>query len=34
MYNSQDNQDSYLENNIFKGYKNGAYSPHPHPNMP
>ena len=25
MYNSQDNQDSYLENNIFKGYKNGFY---------
>jgi FkbM family methyltransferase len=25
MYNSQDNQDSYLENIIFKGYKNGFY---------
>jgi FkbM family methyltransferase len=25
MFNSQDNQDMYLENNIFKGYKNGIY---------
>jgi len=25
MYNSQDNQDRYLEENIFKGYKNGIY---------
>ena len=25
MFYSQDNQDSYLENNIFKGYKNGFY---------
>jgi len=25
MYNSQDNQDQYLEENIFKGYKNGIY---------
>ena len=25
MFNSQDNQDFYLENNIFKGYKNGFY---------
>ena len=25
MFNSQDNQDMYLENNIFKGYKNGFY---------
>ena len=25
MFNSQDNQDKYLETNIFKGYKNGIY---------
>lgn len=25
MFNSQDNQDEYLETNIFKGYKNGFY---------
>jgi FkbM family methyltransferase len=25
MFNSQDNQDKYLETNIFKGYKNGFY---------
>jgi len=25
MYNSQDNQDKYLEENIFKGYKNGTF---------
>lgn len=25
MFYSQDNQDKYLENNIFKGYKNGFY---------
>jgi FkbM family methyltransferase len=25
MFYSQDNQDAYLENNIFKGYKNGFY---------
>lgn len=25
MYNSQDNQDKYLEENIFKGYKNGIF---------
>jgi FkbM family methyltransferase len=25
MFNSQDGQDEYLENNIFKGYKNGFY---------
>jgi FkbM family methyltransferase len=25
MYNSQENQDEYLENNIFKGYKNGFF---------
>jgi FkbM family methyltransferase len=25
MFNSQDNQDKYLETNIFKGYKNGVY---------
>jgi FkbM family methyltransferase len=25
MFNSQDNQDKYLENNIFKGYRNGFY---------
>jgi FkbM family methyltransferase len=25
MFYSQDNQDLYLENNIFKGYKNGFY---------
>ena len=25
MFHSQDKQDEYLENNIFKGYKNGFY---------
>jgi len=25
MFNSQDNQDKFLETNIFKGYKNGFY---------
>ena len=25
MFHSQDNQDEYLETNIFKGYKNGFY---------
>ena len=25
MFHSQDNQDKYLETNIFKGYKNGFY---------
>jgi hypothetical protein len=25
MFNSQDNQDKYLETNIFKGYKNGFF---------
>jgi len=25
MFYSQDNQDSYLETNVFKGYKNGFY---------
>ena len=25
MYNSQDNQDKFLEENIFKGYKNGTF---------
>lgn len=25
MFNSQDNQDQFLETNIFKGYKNGFY---------
>ena len=25
MFNSQDSQDRYLENNIFKGYKDGFY---------
>ena len=25
MFNSQDNQDKYLEENIFKGYKNGIF---------
>lgn len=25
MFYSQDNQDSYLEKNVFKGYKNGFY---------
>ena len=25
MYNSQDYQDKYLEENIFKGYKNGVF---------
>ncbi len=25
MFNSQDNQDRYLETNVFKGYKNGFY---------
>ena len=25
MFNSQDNQDGYLEENIFKGHKNGFY---------
>ena len=25
MYNSQDNQDKYLEENVFKGYKNGIF---------
>jgi len=25
MFNSQDNQDKYLETTIFKGYKNGIY---------
>jgi FkbM family methyltransferase len=25
MFNSQDNQDRYLENNVFKGFKNGIY---------
>jgi FkbM family methyltransferase len=25
MYYSQDNQDKYLEENVFKGYKNGIY---------
>jgi FkbM family methyltransferase len=25
MFHSQDNQDKYLETNIFKGYKNGVY---------
>ena len=25
MFYSQDKQDEYLENNIFKGYKNGFY---------
>jgi parallel beta-helix repeat protein len=25
MFCSQDKQDEYLENNIFKGYKNGFY---------
>lgn len=25
MFHSQDNQDYYLETNIFKGYKNGVY---------
>ena len=25
MYNSQDNQDKYLEDNVFKGYKNGIF---------
>ena len=25
MFNSQDGQDAYLENNVFKGYKNGFF---------
>ena len=25
MFNSQDNQDKYLEENVFKGYKNGIF---------
>ena len=25
MFHSQDNQDKYLETNIFKGYINGVY---------
>ena len=25
MFNSQDNQDRFLETYIFKGYKNGIY---------
>lgn len=25
MYNSQDNQDKYLEESIFRGYKNGIF---------
>lgn len=25
MFNSQDNQDKYLETNVFKGYKNGFF---------
>jgi FkbM family methyltransferase len=25
MFHSQDGQDQYLENNVFKGYKNGVY---------
>ena len=25
MYYSQDNQDKYLETNIFKGFKNGFF---------
>jgi hypothetical protein len=25
MFNSQDNQDKYLENTVFRGYKNGVF---------
>ena len=25
MYNSQDNQDKYLEETVFRGYKNGVF---------
>ena len=25
MFNSQDNQDKYLEDTIFKGYQNGIF---------